>query len=143
MKSIDETIATYFEAWHAESLEECAGLLRACCARDIAYCDPKYTTRGLGELAKRIYGGREKFPGHHVEVTSAIDGYQDTFRYAWVFVSGDGNVRLPGIDIVVRDGEGRIATLTSFFGPLDTRPINAEGRLHVQPPISMRVPGGT
>lgn len=134
MKPIDETIATYFQAWHAESLVECARLLRECCARDIAYCDPKYTTRGIDDLAKRIYGGREKFPGHRVEVTSAIDGYQDTFRYAWVFVSRDGNVRLPGIDIVVRDGEGRIAQLTSFFGVLEIKPVNAEGRPHVQSP---------
>jgi hypothetical protein len=132
MKPIDEIITTYFRAWNDPTLEGCTALLRESCADDVAYVDPKYTRRGITELAARILGSRKQVPNARVELTSAIDGYDDTFRYAWVFFTTDERIRVPGIDVVVRGSDGRIATITSFFGALETIPAGAATRVQAR-----------
>jgi hypothetical protein len=131
MPSIDQTIATYFRAWNDPTLEGCTRLLHESCTPDVAYFDPKFALHSLPDLAARIHGSRPLAPDFRVDVTTAIDGYDDTFRYGWVFVSAEKALRIPGLDVVVRAKDGRIATLTSFFGPLDT--IAAGAGLRVQP----------
>jgi hypothetical protein len=130
MAPIDQVIATYFRAWNDRTPEGCARHLAESCAPEVAYVDPRYTCRGVGELAARILRTRGEAPHCHVAVTSAVDGYDDTYRYAWVFVVADDGPRIPGLDVVVRAGDGRIATITSFFGALGT--IAAGAPTHLQ-----------
>ena len=129
MTPIDQIITAYFKAWNDPTPDGCARMLNAACAPRVHYFDPKYTCRSVDELAARIQRGRADFPDSRVDVTSAIDGYDDTFRYAWLFVFEPAKIRLPGIDVVVRGKDGRIATLTSFFGTLESVEVGAPARM--------------
>jgi len=125
MAPIDETIATYFKAWNEPTQEGCARFLSESCEAEVAYFDPRYTCKGIAELAARIQRSRVEAPSFRVDINSAIDGYDDTFRYTWVFVFEPAQLRIPGLDVVVRGKGGRIATLTSFFGAIETREVGA------------------
>jgi hypothetical protein len=119
MQPFNEIVSVYFRAWNEPSLERCASRLAECCTSSVAYFDPKYTSRGIEDLAARILKSRTEAPNFQVDVTTAIDGYDDTFRYGWVFVVNE-SVRIPGLDVAVRAKDGKLASITSFFGPLET-----------------------
>lgn len=129
MKNITDTLTTYFRAWNEEG--RTAELLGVCCTPDIQYVDPRNTCRSVGELAARIDRGRSEAPSSRVDFTSAVDGYGATFRYTWLFVVPDMKLRIPGWDVITRDAEGRIATITSFFGDLEG--AEAGSPLRLQP----------
>jgi hypothetical protein len=131
MTPINETIALYFNAWNDPTAAGCDRWLEKSCSPSVAYTDPRYTCSGITELAARIQGSRSEAPTYRVDVTSAIDGYDDTFRYTWVFVVAEANLRIPGLDVIVRGTDGRIRALTSFFGVL--QPIDAGAPPRVQP----------
>jgi hypothetical protein len=134
MKPIDEILALYFRAWNEPTLDGCARLLAECGAPRLGYFDPKYTCHTIDELAARILESRKEAPSFRVDVTTAIDGYDDTFRYGWVFVVSE-SVRIPGLDVVVRGKDGKIASITSFFGTL--APVPAGTAPRVQPRWAM------
>ena len=131
MIPITEIIETYFRAWNDPTLDGCTRLLERSCAPTIAYFDPKATCRSVVDLASRIHRSRIEAPTFRVDLTSAIDGYEDTFRYEWVFIIEEAKLRIAGLDIVVREKDGRISTLTSFFGALET--IDAGSPFRLQP----------
>lgn len=132
MTPIEQVVATYFGAWNAPTREECANLLAKSCSPSIAYVDPRYVCRGLGEVAERIHQSRVLSPSYRVDVTSSIDGYDDVYRYTWLFDVVEKPVRVPGLDVIVRDRGGLIVSLTSFFGHLDVAP-EIGGPLRLQP----------
>jgi hypothetical protein len=134
MKPINEVLALYFQAWNEPTLDGCARRLSECGAPRLAYVDPKYTCSTIDELAARILKSRKEAPSFHVDFTTAIDGYDDTFRYGWVFVVSE-SVRIPGLDVVVRGNDGKIASVTSFFGVLESVPAGTA--LRVQPRWAM------
>ncbi len=129
MKTIDEVLTLYFRAWNEPNLTE--ALVAESCAKAIHYVDPRNVCRSAGELAARIQRSRAEYPSSRVRFTSAVDGYDDLFRYTWEYEVPDMRLCIPGWDVIARDGDGRIASLTSFFGPLVP---HAEGvALRVQP----------
>jgi hypothetical protein len=130
MNPIDQVIAAYFRAWNDPAAEGCARSLAESCAPDVAYFDPKYTCHGVSDLAARILRTRREAPDCRVDVTSAVDGYDDTYRYGWVFIVASDGPHIPGLDVVARRKDGRIATITSFFGALEM--ISAGGPMRVQ-----------
>lgn len=115
MSTIDQTIATYFKAWNALTREEIGRLVESTCSPSLLYVDPLNTHRSSTELADRIHRDRLRFPGFKVDVSSALDGYDQTFRYTWRF---EADRILDGLDVVTCGPDGRIAAVTSFFGPL-------------------------
>jgi hypothetical protein len=131
MKPIDETLALYFQAWNEPTRDGCARLLAACAARRVAYVDQSYTCGTIDELAARILKSRKEAPEFRVAFTTAIDGYDDTFRYGWVFAVNE-SVRIPGLDVVVRGKDGKIASVTSFFGVLETAPAGTPPRVQAR-----------
>lgn len=133
MKDITEILTTYFRAWNEGA--RTAELIAEACAPDIHYVDPRYTCRGVVELAARIDKGRREAPSSFVDFASAVDGYGDTFRYTWVFEVPDMKLVIPGWDVITRSSDGRIATITSFFGALE--PIERARSTRLQKPWSL------
>ncbi len=129
MKTIDEVLTLYFRAWNEPSLTE--AFVAESCAKALHYVDPRNVCRSAGELAARIQRSRAEYPSSRVRFTSAVDGYDDVFRYTWEYEVPDMKLRIPGWDVIARDGDGRIASLTSFFGPLV--PLEEGVALRLQP----------
>lgn len=127
MQDIAEILETYFRAWNEGA--RTAELIAQACAPDIHYVDPRYTCRGVAELAARITKGRNELPSSFVDFASAVDGYADTFRYTWVFAAPELELAVPGWDVITRRSDGRIATITSFFGVLESIELARTTRL--------------
>jgi hypothetical protein len=127
MKDITEILGTYFRAWNEDG--RTSEMLELSCAPEIRYTDPRSTCRSAVELAARIERSRAEWPSARVDFTSAVDGYDGAFRYTWVFEVPEAKLRVPGWDVIVRGTDGRIATLTSFFGALEGSEPGAALRL--------------
>ena len=56
---------------------------------------------------------------------SAVDAHHDQFRYAWEFVSPDGETTLAGIDTGEIGRDGRLRRVAGFWGDLERsdRPV--------------------
>jgi hypothetical protein len=131
MKSVTTIVARYFEAWNSATEAHALAALEDACAKEVAYTDPQHECVSPRALAAHIHRTRERAPAYRVNVISAVDGYDATFRYAWIF-EADGQLRFSGLDVITTDAEGRIATITSFFGELQQADEGAS-TLRLQP----------
>jgi hypothetical protein len=66
-----------------------------------------------------------RFPGHRFQRCSAVDSHHSYARYAWQLLGPHGQVALEGTDIAQFDGQGRLALIVGFFGPLSAEPVAA------------------
>jgi hypothetical protein len=74
--------------------------------------------RGIDEIARRVEGFGERFPGARVTITSGVDEHHGFARYAWTITDEDGRTILDGIDVVQRGDTGLLSLVIMFFGRL-------------------------
>jgi hypothetical protein len=115
---LDTLVADYLLAWHATDDAVRRKALERAWAPDGSYQDPTARVVGREAFADHLAGFHERLPGTHFELASRVDGYADRFRFAWRLLDADGTLKLEGVDIGAVDAEGRIASITGFFGPL-------------------------
>lgn len=115
---VGATVETYVQAWHEPDEGSRRRLLEASWADDAVYADPASTVEGRDALVAHIAGFHARRPGARIEVRSGIDCHGRYLRFAWAVVGADGEVVADGIDFGVLAGDGRIASITGFFGPL-------------------------
>jgi hypothetical protein len=60
----------------------------------------------------------EHYAGQKFRRVSGVDVHHDRFRYRWELVAPDGTVTVAGIDIGDLAPDGRLRTVTAFFGEL-------------------------
>jgi hypothetical protein len=115
---LDALVADYLLAWDTTDDAVRREALERAWSPDGSYQDP--TTRVIGREAftEQLVGFHERLPGTHFELASRVDGYADRFRFAWRLLDAEGTVKLEGVDIGALDAEGRIASITGFFGAL-------------------------
>ena len=82
------------------------------------YVDPARDVRGAAEMDATIEGVQEHTPGATFRRTTAIDSHHEYLRFGWEMLAGDGSVALSGIDIGVVAEDGKLRTITGFFGDL-------------------------
>jgi hypothetical protein len=70
---------------------------------------------GINDLMSALHG---QFPGHGFRRTSGIDTHNGRLRFSWELVGPDGIVALEGLDVGELTRDGRLASVTGFFGPL-------------------------
>ena len=117
MSSVDEIVAWYGAAWNADEAER-RDLLDKSWVDDGVYCDPTATAEGREALVQHIGGFQVSRPNHRIELTSGIDEHDGRFRFTWELRSPDGATLTGGIDFGTLSGDGRIASITGFFGPV-------------------------
>ena len=113
-----EMVDAYGNAWNESDESARRALLEQAWADDGVYCDPTARAEGRDALLAHIAGFRETFPGARIEMRSGVDEHGDNFRFAWALVDGEGNVSIEGVDFGRTAPDGRIASITGFFGPL-------------------------
>lgn len=117
MASVHDVVGWYGAAWNAAE-DERRTLLDSSWADDGVYCDPGARAEGREALIKHIGGFQAGFPNHRIDLTSGVDEHDGRFRFSWVLRSSDGRTVTEGIDFGVLSDDGRIASITGFFGPL-------------------------
>ena len=114
---VNETVATYGASWNETDEGERRKLLDRSWADDGIYQDPMGRAEGRDALVAHIGGFQEMMPGSTIEATSGVDVYGNVFRFAWVMRDADGAVALEGMDFGELAADGRVASITGFFGP--------------------------
>jgi hypothetical protein len=114
---VRELVERYGAAWNAEELERRA-LLEEVWADDGIYCDPTATAEGREALVAHIGAVQAMLQDHTIELRSGIDEHDGRFRFAWAMLGPDGAEVTEGVDFGALAPDGRIGSITGFFGPL-------------------------
>lgn len=119
--SIEQTVATYAAAWDEPDRNRRRAMLEASVTADAVYVDPTVELRGIAALVDHIDAVQRRFPGTHLELTTAVDQHHGLGRFGWRRVLADGTARPDSIDIVELAEDGRLKRIIGFFGPLSPR----------------------
>lgn len=95
-----------------------AALLAEVWAPDGRLVDPPAVGEGHEGISKLADALLEQFPGHRFERTSVVDAHNDVLRYDWRLISPQGDPVLAGVDFAAIAADGRLQSVTGFFGPL-------------------------
>lgn len=110
------SVADYMAAWNEADAQKRRALLDRCWAEDGVYQDPTAHVSGRDGLDAHIVQFHNNMAGCKIETTSAVDCHHDVCHFTWAMVGPDGAVRVAGRDFGTFDGEGRVKTITGFFG---------------------------
>ena len=116
---MEDVIATYLQAWNETDRARRRELLAGVWAEHGTYQDPTASLTGAEELVQHIGRFHEQRPGSRFELGSRVDRYADDLRFRWRLLDSEGVQASEGTDFVRLTAEGRIASVTGFFGPLD------------------------
>lgn len=114
-----QTVADqYAGAWNERDVARRAASLAEVFSDTGTYLDPLGLVSGRDALVEHITGYQSRFPDATMERRSAVDAHANVLRFAWAIAGADGSTLLEGTDFVVLDDDGRIRSVTGFFGPL-------------------------
>ena len=118
MSDATATVDSYLDMWNETDPETRAKHIATAWVEDCHYVDPVLESEGYDGLSAMVAGVHERFPGHKFQRTSGIDSHHDTIRFEWELVAPDGSVTVAGIDVGTLSADGRLASITGFFGEL-------------------------
>ena len=114
---------TYLAAYGEPDFSKRAVLVEQVWAPDGRLIDPPVVASGHVQIHALAEGALARYPGHRFRRTSGVDAHHDRMRFAWELVSPDGFVALAGIDFGEVGDDGRLRTMTGFFGGLSAREV--------------------
>lgn len=120
-RTTDDILATYCAAWGEPAADKRRALLESCWAEDGIYCDPNGAAHGRAALSEMIAKVHGQIPGGRIVLTSGIDQHHAALRFEWALLLPDDTVVVPGIDFATLAEDGRLASVTGFFGPIPAK----------------------
>ena len=118
MSDVDTTVETYLAMWNETDESRRAGFIEQAWEANGRYVDPVLEAEGHSALSTMVASVHDRFPGQRFRRTSGIDAHHDSVRFAWELASENGEVTVAGIDIGVLGADGRLQSVTGFFGDL-------------------------
>jgi SnoaL-like domain len=116
MSDVTTIVDAYFAMWNETDAAARAELIARAWADDARYVDPMLEADGHAGLSQMVEGVHAQFPGHTFRRLSGIDTHHDRVRFAWDLVAPDGAVTVAGIDVGELGPDGRLRSITGFFG---------------------------
>ena len=113
-----ETIQAYMTAWNETDEGKRRELLATAWADGATYTDPMAHAAGIDEVIALVSQFQSQMPGATIVQTSGVDEHHGRLRFGWAMKGPDGGTRMEGIDIGELAEDGRIRSITGFFGPL-------------------------
>jgi hypothetical protein len=110
------TIDVYLSTWNEPDAAARTSRLAAAWVSDGHYVDPLQEATGYEQLSGLVDGVQAQFPGHRFERTTVVDRHHDRVRFGWALVAADGTVAIAGMDFGVLAADGRLQSITGFFG---------------------------
>ncbi|GAC1591914.1 MAG: hypothetical protein NVS3B21_10930 [Acidimicrobiales bacterium] len=111
---VDTNLAALTETDEAKR----AVLIEHAWAEDGSLTDPPLAGEGhagINDFAKVVC---EHYAGQRFRRISGVDVHHNRLRYAWALVTADGTVTMTGTDVGDIAPDGRLRTVTGFFGDL-------------------------
>ena len=118
MSDLTATVDTYLAAWNETDRTRRAELVEQVWAPDGTLTDPPLAASGHAGISDMHAALQGQFPGHRFRRASAVDAHHDRFRVGWELVGPDGAVALAGTDVGQLAEDGRLHSITGFFGDL-------------------------
>jgi|SRR5215471_118839 len=118
MNDITTTVDTYLAMWNETDAARRGDDIERAWAGDGSYIDPQLEARGHAALGEMVAAVHARFPGYSFRRVSGIDTHHNVVRFAWELVSPDGPVAVAGLDVGVLTPDGRLQSITGFFGDL-------------------------
>ena len=109
-------IDTYIDMWNETDADARAALISKAWADDARYRDPLLEADGHDGLSEMVANVHSHYPGHAFRRTTGVDVHHDVARFGWELVAPDGSVFVAGIDVATLADDGRLRTITGFFG---------------------------
>ena len=116
--NIEQAVESYFAMWNETDPERRARCIAEAWETDCKYVDPLLEAAGYSALDQMVAGVHAQFPGHRFALTSGLDQHHDRVRFAWELRAPDGSLTVEGIDLGEVGPEGRLRSITGFFGPV-------------------------
>ena len=113
---LETVIDRYFDAWNETDRAQRAEMIAQAWAADGRHCDPLSDVYGHAGFDAMVLGVHEQLPGHRVQRTSPIEHHHDQVRFEWEIVSPDGAIAVTGVDYATVAVDGRLQSVTGFFG---------------------------
>jgi hypothetical protein len=117
-RDITTTVDAYLAMWNEEDPGRRADLIEQAWTTDGSYLDPLLEADGYAALDTMVAAVHAQYPGHRFRRTSGIDAHHDQVRFGWELAAPDGAVTVAGVDIGTVAFDGRLRSITGFFGEL-------------------------
>jgi hypothetical protein len=111
-------VDAYLDGLNETDAARRAELIASAWAADGRFLDPLLDARGHEALAAMVGDIQALYPGHRFARTSGIDTHHDKVRFSWEMRGPDGSLTVAGLDIAELADDGRLRTVTGFFGDL-------------------------
>jgi hypothetical protein len=118
MTDVATVVDRYLDMWNETDPARRLEHIDAAWVPAARYIDPQLEAEGHGGLGEMVAGVQAHFPGHRFRRTTGIDQHHDRVRFGWELVAPDGSVTVAGIDVGELDGDGRLRSITGFFGEI-------------------------
>ena len=107
-------------AWNESVPSKIRGLLEQALSPDVHFIDPSIDVIGIDGFEANVHEVHARLPGAVYSRTSSVDSHHSLYRYSWA-IHQQGELVLPGFDVVETDTSGRVARVLGFFGPLPAK----------------------
>jgi hypothetical protein len=116
VSDVTSTVDTYLAMWNETDPVRRAEHIERAWAPDGHYVDPQLEAEGAEALSQMVDAVQTRFPGYRFRRASGVDAHHDRVRFAWELAAPDETVAVAGIDVGVLSGDGRLRSITGFFG---------------------------
>jgi SnoaL-like domain len=121
MSDVQKVIDDYFAMWNEDDEDRRKIVIEKCFVEDGRYTDPLADVVGHDGIGSMVGALRESHAGYSLRLSSAIDQHHDRLRFEWEILDADGGTYLSGVDLAVLADDGRLASITGFFGSVPDR----------------------
>ena len=112
---MQEIIERYLEAWNETDASARRELVAALWAADGSYTDPLADVHGPDAIASLMGAAQQQFAGLVFTLGGPVDANHNQARFTWHLGPDGGEPVVIGFDVVVLDGDGRIASVHGFL----------------------------
>jgi hypothetical protein len=119
---MQEIIDRYIAAWNETDAVKRRERVGSLWAADGSYTDPLADVRGPDAIAGLIGAAQEQFPGLVFTLGGPVDANHNQARFTWHLGPAGAEPVVIGFDVVVLDGDGRIASVHGFLDQVPTAP---------------------
>ena len=113
---VTTTVDTYLAMWNEPDRATRLALIERAWTTEGRYVDPVQEAQGHDALSAMVDAIQAQFPGQRFRRQSGVDAHHDQVRFQWDLAAADGAVTVAGVDVGVVADDGRLVSITGFFG---------------------------
>jgi SnoaL-like domain len=112
---MQEIIDRYIAAWNETDAAARRELVGSLWAADGSYTDPLADVRGADAIAGLMGAAQQQFSGLVFTLGGPVDANHNQARFTWHLGPDGAEPVVIGFDVVVLDGDGKIASVHGFL----------------------------